>query len=256
MMLDIVYQDEYMVAIDKPAGLLVHRSLIDKRETQFAMQILRDQIGQHVFPVHRLDKPTSGVLLFALSSEVARSLTEQLTAKAVAKRYFAIVRGFCPEQGHIDYALKEKLDKIADKQARQDKPAQPAFTDYQTLRTFELPFAVGRYQSARYSLVELRPLSGRKHQLRRHMAHIRHPIVGDTTHGDGKQNAFVRQQFGFEGLALCCSSMSLSHPISQTPLTIRSQFDSRMADLLLQWGVTPQQLLQLTQSQENEKWQM
>lgn len=243
-----MYQDEYIVAIDKPAGLLVHRSMIDKHETQFAMQILRDQIGQHVFPVHRLDKPTSGVLLFALSADVARTLTEQLTLKAVDKQYFAIVRGYCPDTGLIDYPLKEKLDKIADKRARQDKPPQSALTNYRSLHQFELPFAVGRYQSARYSLVELQPQTGRKHQLRRHMAHIRHPIVGDTTHGDGKQNAFIRQQYEFIGMALCCTRMSLIHPVKQETLIIRSQFDKRMANLLFSWGLTPEQLSQLTQS--------
>ena len=255
--LDILYQDEYMVAIDKPPGLLVHRSMIDKHETQFAMQMLRDQIDQHVFPVHRLDRPTSGVLLFALSSTVARNLTEQLTLKDVSKTYYAIVRGYAPENGHIDYALKEKLDKIADKNANKNKPAQDAMTDYRTLATFELPFAVGRYQTARYSLVEMKPITGRKHQLRRHMAHIRHPIVGDTTHGDGKQNAFIKQQYNFHGLALTCASMTLRHPITQKTLTIRSQFDQRMANLLNEWGVPHQQLQAITQAnalnvEENE----
>ncbi|GAA6184129.1 MULTISPECIES: tRNA pseudouridine(65) synthase TruC [Alteromonadaceae] len=246
MSLSILYQDEYIVAIDKPAGLLVHRSMIDRHETQFAMQLLRDQLGQHVFPVHRLDKPTSGVLLFALSSDIARILTEQFTHKHIAKTYFAIVRGYCPDSGRIDYPLKEKLDKIADKKSRQDKPAQDAITDYQCLHKFELPFAVGRYQTARYSLVKLHPLTGRKHQLRRHMAHIRHPIVGDTTHGDGKQNAFIRDQFGLAGLGLTCSEMIITHPITQNTLKISCQFDIRMKAIIEQWGLDLNQLQQLT----------
>jgi tRNA pseudouridine65 synthase len=240
--LDILYQDEYLVAIHKPAGLLVHRSMIDKHETQFAMQMLRDQIGQHVYPVHRLDRPTSGVLVFALSSDIARLLTEQFTAKLIDKTYFAIVRGHAQETGHIDYALKEKLDKIADKKAKQDKPAQSAVTDYQTLVTFEHPFPVGRYQSARYSLVKLVPLTGRKHQLRRHMSHINHPILGDTTHGDGKHNSFVRQQFDFQGLALTCLELALTHPVNQNRLVLRTEFDQRMAKLLKIWDLTPSQL--------------
>lgn len=237
MTLSIIYQDEYLVAIHKPPGLLVHRSMIDRHETQFAMQMLRDQLGQHVFPVHRLDRPTSGVLLFALSSDIARLLTEQLTLKSVDKTYVAIVRGYAPESGHIDYALKEKLDKIADKQARQDKPPQPAVTDFSRLAKVELPFAVGRYQSARYSLVKLQPRTGRKHQLRRHMAHIFHPIVGDTTHGDGKQNQFIKQQFGFAGLALSCLQMSITHPVEQKRLVLRTEFDDRMANLISQWQI-------------------
>lgn len=236
MTFHIIYQDEYLVAMHKPPGLLVHRSLIDKHETQFAMQMLRDQIGQHVFPVHRLDRPTSGVLLFALSSEIARMLNEQLSTHQVGKTYYAIVRGFADESGHIDYALKEKLDKIADKRANQDKEAQQAQTDYQLIDTFELQHPVGRYASARYSLVKLQPITGRKHQLRRHMSHINHPIVGDTTHGDGKQNKFVRQTFGFSGLALTCKEMVLNHPVEQTRLCLYADFDERMTKLLTSWG--------------------
>ncbi len=226
-----------MVAVHKPSGLLVHRSLIDKRETQFAMQMVRDQIGQHVYTVHRLDRPTSGVLLMALSSEVARQLTEQFSERTVNKTYHAIVRGHTQPELTIDYALKEKLDKIADKHARQDKPAQPAITEMQCLTTFELPFAVGRYSSARYSLVKLCPHTGRKHQLRRHMAHISHPIMGDTTHGDGKHNAFLRAQFGYQGLALCCSKLQLLHPRKKTPLLIQTELDSRMQKLIAAWGM-------------------
>ncbi|MCV2884979.1 tRNA pseudouridine(65) synthase TruC [Aestuariibacter sp. AA17] len=250
MNLPIIYQDEHIVAVHKPSGLLVHRSLIDKRETEFAMQMVRDQIGQHVYTVHRLDRPTSGVLLFGLSSEVARRLTEQFTQKHIEKTYYAIVRGYAPEQGDIDYALKEKLDKIADKMANKDKEAQDARTLFKRLGTFELPFAVGRYQTARYSLVRLNPLTGRKHQLRRHMAHIRHPIVGDTTHGDGKQNKFVRDEFGFNGLALTCQAMHISHPISGEPLALKTAFDDRMEGLLTRWGWDHCDIRKITESLE------
>lgn len=236
MNLEILYQDEYLVAVNKPAGLLVHRSMLDKYETQFAMQMVRDQIGQHVFPVHRLDRPTSGVLLFALSATMATKLGELFAAQLVGKDYFAIVRGYAEPEGFIDYALKEKLDKIADKKARADKPAQEAQTAYQRVAQFELDFAVGRYQTARYSLVRLQPKTGRKHQLRRHMAHIRHPIVGDTCHGDGTQNKFIKRQYEFEGLALTCASLRFCHPISKQELTISADFDQRMLKLLSAWG--------------------
>ena len=236
MMLKILYQDDYVVAIHKPAGLLVHRSMIDRHETQFAMQMLRDQIGQHVFPVHRLDRPTSGVLIFALSADVARLLGEQFAGHDIAKTYFAIVRGHIKEPGTIDYALKEKLDKIADKRAKQDKEAQEAQTEYVPLQHFELPFAVSRYPSARYTLVRLHPKTGRKHQLRRHMCHINHPILGDTTHGDGKHNKFVREQFEFNRLALTCQQMTIKHPITHEKLIIVNDFDPRMSTLMSQWG--------------------
>ena len=234
-MLNILYQDKHIVAIDKPSGLLVHRSMIDRHETEFAMQMLRDQIGQHVFTVHRLDRPTSGVLLFALSSDVASRLTEQLTLKQVDKTYRAIVRGYVTEDGCLDYPLKEKLDKIADKKARQDKAPQSAVTHYRCLETFELPFAVGPYQTARYSLVEMKPETGRKHQLRRHMAHLRHPIAGDTTHGDGKHNQFLKNQFGLPGLALSCLEMGLEHPVTGEPLLLQTEAGNNIQGLLEQW---------------------
>lgn len=236
MNLPILFQDEHLVAIDKPPGLLVHRSPIDKHETRFALQMLRDQIGQHVFPVHRLDRPTSGVLVFALNAEIARALNQQFALKQIYKHYYAIVRGHVKQAGNIDYALKEKLDKIADKMVNTDKAAQEAQTDYAPVAYFELPYAVSRYATARYSLVKLMPKTGRKHQLRRHMCHINHPIVGDTTHGDGKHNAFVKAQFDFAGLALTCQQMRLIHPVSLQPLIISAAFDPRMGDLLGQWG--------------------
>ncbi|MFT4928806.1 MAG: tRNA pseudouridine65 synthase [Phenylobacterium sp.] len=231
--LKIIYQDEYLVAIDKPAGLLVHRSMIDRHETQFALQMVRDQIGQHVFPVHRLDRPTSGVLLFALNADIARIIGETFAAGQMEKSYYAIVRGFVGNDAGddegceliIDYPLKEILDKKSDKKARQDKEAQQAVTHLRTMATAQLPYPVGRYESVRYSLLELMPKTGRKHQLRRHMAHIRHPILGDTTHGDGKQNAFFFDHFQLRRLMLIAGSLTLPHPVSQVKLTLKTEFD-------------------------------
>lgn len=255
MTIDIIYQDEYIVVIDKPAGLLVHRSMLDKHETQFALQLVRDQINQHVFPVHRLDRPTSGILVFALSPEVARLLGEQFSSQQILKRYIAIVRGHTAEAGEIDYALKEQLDKIADKKAKQDKEAQQAFTRYRRLATFDLPFAVSRYPSARYSLVAVEPKTGRKHQLRRHLAHINHPIVGDTTHGDGKHNQFLRQQFGFSGLALSCCMMQFKHPVNQTVLSLNCQAPEHITQLLCSWGIDLSHLNIMMTNKINEEKQ-
>jgi tRNA pseudouridine65 synthase len=235
-MLEIVYQDEYMVAINKPSGLLVHRSMIDRHETKFAMQMLRDQLGQHVYPVHRLDRPTSGILLFALSSDTARLLSQLFEQQQIKKRYRALVRGYLRQAGRLDYPLKEELDKIADKHAQQDKEPQSAVTDYLPLRYFELPFAVGRYQSARYSLVELVPKTGRKHQLRRHMAHLNHPITGDTTHGDGKHNQFLRNEFDLKGLSLTCVSLTLPHPVTGDVLDLECDMGPSIVGLLNQWN--------------------
>lgn len=210
--LPILYQDEYLVAIDKPAGLLVHRTALARRERWFAMQMLRDQVGQHVFPIHRLDRPTSGVLLFALSSECAALMAEQFSNHTLTKEYLALVRGWLQEAGRLDYPLKEELDKTTDAKAKVDKEAQSAITRYQPKALLELPIAAGRYQSARYSLMRLQPETGRKHQLRRHMAHLRHPIIGDTTHGDGRQNRAFAAATGVARLMLHAHSLSFNHP--------------------------------------------
>jgi len=220
--LAIIYQDDHLVAIDKPSGLLVHRSAIDRHETRFALQLLRDQLGQRAYPVHRLDKPTSGVLLFALSSEMAKQLTEQFTGRQVAKRYLAIVRGWPAEQDQIDYPLAEQLDKTTDGLADADKPAQTAVTNYRRLATVEIPVAVGRYPSSRYALLELTPQTGRKHQLRRHLHHIYHPIIGDTTHGEGRHNRHFRESYGINRLLLAAVQLQLKHPVSGAALCLQA----------------------------------
>ncbi|AIW13402.1 tRNA pseudouridine(65) synthase TruC [Vibrio tubiashii] len=224
-MLEIVYQDEYFVAVNKPAGMLVHRSWLDKHETQFVMQTLRDQIGQHVFPLHRLDRPTSGVLIFALSSEVASQVMPMFANHEMEKTYHAIVRGWIEEAARLDYPLKVELDKIADKHASQEKEAQEAITDYQPVAKVEIPHSTGKFPTTRYCLMEMKPLTGRKHQLRRHMAHLRHPIVGDTTHGDGKHNKLFREIYDSHRLLLHASSLKFVHPFSGQELLIEAGID-------------------------------
>ena len=225
MILDIVFQDEYFVAVNKPAGMLVHRSWLDKHETQFVMQTLRDQIGQHVFPLHRLDRPTSGVLIFALSSDVASQVMPMFANHEMVKTYHAIVRGWIEEAGRLDYALKVELDKIADKHVSQEKEAQEAITDYHTLAKAEIPYSTGKFPTTRYCLMELKPLTGRKHQLRRHMAHLRHPIVGDTTHGDGKHNKLFREVYDSHRLLLHASSLEFVHPFTNQTVLIKAKVD-------------------------------
>lgn len=231
--IDIIYEDEFLVAINKEAGLLVHRSWLDKGETRFAMQLTRDAVGCHVFPVHRLDKPTSGVLLFAKSSAVARILTEAFTEHSVTKHYLAVVRGFMPEQGSIDYALSFQPDAIADKFADWDKPAQEAVTHWQSLAQVELPFAVSKkHDTSRYSLVRLTPETGRKHQLRRHMKHVFHPIIGDTSYGDIRQTRFFRHHYDCTRMLLHAQTLALNHPITGEPLLLRAGLDTQWMRIL------------------------
>ena len=224
-MLEILYQDEHLVVVNKPSGLLVHKSPIDKGEREFALQKVRDQIGHYVYPVHRLDKPTSGVLMFALSSEVAKLLSEAFRENRVKKEYMAVVRGHTDYDGLIDYDLKVILDKKADRDRREDKEPQPAQTYYECLKRVEFPYPVSRYPVARYSLVKLYPKTGRKHQLRRHMKHILHPIVGDTKYGRTEHNNLFREKFNCHRLLLHASRISFEHPITKEFLVVDARLD-------------------------------
>lgn len=236
-MLEILYQDDDCVAINKPAGMLVHRSWLDKHETRFVMQSLRDQLGQHVYPVHRLDRPTSGVLLFALNRDAARNLSEQFEHHQVKKIYWAVVRGFICDVGRIDYPLKRRLDKIADKFTVPNKSPESAITDFRCLATTEQPFiSCQRFTTSRYSLVELTPMTGRKHQLRRHMKHIFHPIVGDTTYGDKVQNRAVLSHVGVRRLLLHAYQLEFRRPVGDECLTITAPLDFDFNTVLQYFG--------------------
>ncbi|MDP8034009.1 tRNA pseudouridine(65) synthase TruC [Pasteurella atlantica] len=237
MELDILYQDNDLVAINKPAGMLVHRSWLDKHETVFAMQTLRDQIGQHVFPIHRLDRPTSGVLLFALNSEMARLISEQFQQHQVQKSYLALVRGYLHDEGRIDYPLKVQLDKIADKFSQPKEP-QEAITDYQSLKQVEMPYPAGKHQTARYSLVKLFPKTGRKHQLRRHLKHLFHPIIGDTCYGDLHQNRAFSENSGCHRLFLHSHSLSFVHPKTLQKIEIIAPLDQQWQNAFEFFGWT------------------
>lgn len=236
--LEILYRDEYYIAINKPSGLLVHRSPIDRHETQFAVQMLRDQIGQYVYPLHRLDKPTSGVLFFALDKESANLASQQFKEHSIQKIYHTVVRGYPDESGIIEHPLVEKLDKIADKKANTNKEAQDATTYFKTLANVELPYAVGRYDKTRYSLVEVKPRTGRKHQIRRHMKHISHHILGDTKYGRGEHNKLIRQEFACHRLLLHATKLSIYHPHLNREIVIEAGFDEVFKSLFDKFGWT------------------
>ncbi|QIM63373.1 tRNA pseudouridine(65) synthase TruC [Pasteurellaceae bacterium Orientalotternb1] len=235
MVLDILYQDDELVAINKPAGMLVHRSWLDKHETVFAMQTLRDQLGQHVFPIHRLDRPTSGVLLFALNNEMARMMSQQFEQHQIEKSYLAVVRGYLLGEDRIDYPLKVQLDKIADKFS-QEKEAQQAITNYRSLATVEMPYPAGKFATARYSLVQLFPKTGRKHQLRRHLKHLFHPIIGDTNYGDLHQNRALTANTGCDRLFLHSNQLQFTHPKTLQKISIKAPLDAQWQQLFSQFN--------------------
>jgi len=232
--LDILYEDDALIAINKPSGLLVHPSWIAPRRTPNCVSMIKRYLdGATVHTVHRLDRATSGVLLFAKQKEAAKVMNEAFAERRVRKTYLCVVRGYIDEEDVIDYALKEKFDKMEDKRTRQDKPAQDAVTAYRRLATVELPIPVGRYPAARYSLVECKPHTGRKHQIRRHMKHIFHPIVGDTKHGDGRHNKLWREHFDLQRLLLMATELSFYHPLTGEQIDLKAPVAPE-ADLLFQ----------------------
>lgn len=216
----VLYRDAFLIAIHKPSGLLVHRSEIDRRETRFALQEVRDQIGQRVHAIHRLDKGTSGILLFGLDADSARAVSRQFEAGTVDKRYLAVVRGWPQDEGEIDHPLSRQYDDY-ERQPDVIAPAQDALTRYRCLARVALPNQVdARYPESRYALLALDPVTGRKHQLRRHLKHIAHPIIGDATYGKGQHNRLFTQLFGSQRLLLACTQLRIQHPHSGAPLHI------------------------------------
>ena len=225
-MLEILYIDDYLAVVHKPAGWLVHRTPLDKGASQFVLQTLRDQIGQPVWPVHRLDKGTSGVLVFALSAEVARTLGQAFeTGEGLHKTYRAMVRGWPLPEGLIDHPLKRMPDDMRSER----EEIQPAQTRYATLHRGELPIAQGAFPSLRWADVTLQPLTGRRHQLRRHMKHIAHPILGDATHGKGPLNRAVAEQLGVGRLWLHAWQLGLRHPVTGATLSIEAPLGAEWA---------------------------
>ncbi len=217
-MLQIIYIDEHLVAINKPAGLLVHRTALDAHEQQFALQMLRDQLGRQVWPAHRLDKGTSGLLLFALDAQTASVLGQTFEHGRAHKRYRALVRGWPAESGVIEHPLARDPELPSAGQTMLS-----ARTDWHCLAQIEWPFSVeGRFASSRYALVEASPLTGRRHQIRRHLKHIAHPIIGDTTHGKGAHNRAVAAHLGLNRLWLHGLELQITHPATGAALLLHA----------------------------------
>ncbi len=226
---DILYEDDHLIAINKPWGILVHRTGLSE-DRQFILQMLREQMGgTHVFVVHRLDRGTSGVLLFARSSEMAGRLGEQFMARSVEKKYVAIVRGHVPEAITVDYPLSDK---------ETGKVALPAVTHFRRLRTSEIDVAIGyKYPSARFSLVECTLETGRRHQIRKHLAHLRYPVIGDVRHGDNKQNNYFKAHFDMPRMLLHAHYLSFEHPQTGIPLVIEAPWDALFEQALIITGL-------------------
>ncbi|TCC98100.1 pseudouridylate synthase [Pedobacter frigidisoli] len=226
-MLEIIYQDEHLIAINKPHGLLVHQSSIARDATEFALQLLRDQVGKKVSPVHRLDRKTSGILLFSFDKPTEIAMQQQFMNAETHKKYLAILRGFTPDFMDIDYPL-----------AKENGTIQEAFTSFKTLQKAEVDVAFGKHLTSRYSLVEAKPTTGRMHQLRRHFSHILHPIIGDRTHGCNKQNKFFVDQWNMSTMLLHASELSFTHPVTFEKIHIKADLHDEFKRVINFLGFT------------------
>jgi Pseudouridylate synthases, 23S RNA-specific len=211
---DIIFKDEHLIAINKPPGLLVHRTSISDEDDEFALQQVRDLIGQKIYPVHRLDRPTSGVLLFGLSSASASALHRLFLTRKIKKRYIALVRGWFKSQYLcLNYPVKNSKGNLID-----------ARTDFRLIERFELPIPVLPYETSRYSLIEAIPTTGRWHQIRQHLAHLRNYIINDRVHGTGAHNKMFLEVFNVSHLFLHAREITFVHPFSDVTLTLKADF--------------------------------
>ncbi len=225
MELEILYKDEYLCAINKPHGLLVHQSPIARDADVFALQLLRDQLEQHVQPVHRIDRKTGGVLLFALNEEISRQVQPLFAENKMDKEYLTILRGYTEDQGEIDYAL-----------TRDDGKVQEAYTSYETISRTEIPVPFGQHSTSRYSLVKAFPRTGRMHQIRKHFAHIHHPIVGDRPHGCNKQNKLFKERWNMDKMMLHALKLSFVHPATDEKVNIEAPLQSEYIRMMEMMG--------------------
>ena len=225
--IEIIHEDVDLLAVNKPAGLLVHRSKIANDENDFLLERLQKQLGMPVYLAHRLDRATSGVLLLAKSREIAGELGRLFMARDVMKRYLAVVRGWPAPEGVIDYPLPGVRDR---------GPRKPAVTRWRTLATATVPIALGKYPEQRYALVEASPETGRYRQLRKHFHHVSHHIIGDTSHGRGDHNRLWRMHFSTHRMLLHAWRLEFRDPRSGLPLRLAAALDTPWQAALRRFG--------------------
>ena len=221
--LPVLYEDDHLIAVNKPSGLLVHPSA-EAVDRETALSVVRAQTGRFVYPLHRIDRGTSGLLLFSFSSEIAALMNTAFRERRVSKRYLAVVRGWITEEERYDRPLK-KRDGSGER--------IEAITRVRPLAKVSVPIPTGRYTESRFSLVEAMPHTGRRHQIRRHLSYNNHPILGDAVHGDGQHNRTLRRLFGIYHLLLHARALGFEHPVTgeeidllaPLPLDLRRVFE-------------------------------
>ncbi|MEQ1824882.1 MAG: pseudouridine synthase [Pirellula sp.] len=238
--LQIVFRDENYVAVFKPAGMVVHRGKLSPAHEPVLLQTLRDQLDRLVYPVHRLDQPTAGLILFALNGSAAGRMVESFTNRSVSKYYQALVRGYAPRDGLIDKPLSENSWAKLPGECTDDETAQTASTRYSVLARYQVPWRVSDSEPTRFSLLEVQPLTGRWHQIRRHLNHIACPVIGDHRHGDHGYNQMVFERLGVYRMLLTAMRLDFRHPYTgelQSIVVRRgTQFD-RLMSMLERWRV-------------------
>ncbi len=201
--LPVLHEDEFLAVVDKPAGLMVHDSALARGETDFAADRLREHFGKPIFLVHRLDRATSGCLLLAFDRETASALGKQLMADGFEKDYWAVCRGWPSESR---FTIDHPLDGGPGKPVK-----RPAVTDFEVLGTCELPVPSGKFPTSRYAWLRAAPRTGRFRQIRRHLKHASHHLIGDTSHGDGRHNRVFRT-LGIHRMLLHARRLAFIHP--------------------------------------------
>ncbi|MCW7752933.1 pseudouridine synthase [Desulfobotulus sp. H1] len=229
MALTVLYRDAHIVVVHKPSGMPVHRGGRENTFCTAVVQSLRDRLGQHVYPVHRLDRPTSGVLVLGLHPEAASRMSVQFRCHEVQKDYLALVRGRVPPGGVITRLLRPEENRHG--------RARFSITKFHRVDCLEIPVPMGKTPTRCYSLVELHPETGRSRQIRRHLRSISHPIIGDTAFGDGRHTRFFREQFGCTRLMLAAVRLSLRHPVSGGRLTVAAPLASDFMAVLARLGM-------------------
>jgi len=219
--LDILYEDKYLVAINKPHGLLVHPSGKADEDRETAMYLLKEQLDKWIYVTHRLDSKTAGVILFAVNAKVQKKINHQFEKRLTKKVYYAIVRGYTDDADTIDYALTNTKGKT-----------QEAITHYETIVRTEIDVPLGEHETSRYSLVKLMPETGRYHQIRKHLAHIDHPIIGDRPHGCNKQNRMFKKVFNSMTMFLHARSLKFYHPREEKDIEIKAPLQPEFKNML------------------------
>ncbi len=218
----VLYCDESLAVVDKPAGLMVHDSALARGETDFVADRLREQFGKPVFLVHRLDRATSGCLLLAFDRDSASTLGKSLMSGAVRKDYLAVCRGWPEEAFVVDHPLDGGPGKPQKK---------PAITHFQRLATCELALPSAGFETSRYALLRAQPETGRFRQIRRHLKHLSHHLIGDTSHGDGRHNRAFRMM-GIHRMLLHAERLGFDHPKTGARMEAVAPVDKEFAKAL------------------------